>query len=292
VDRVDLMLIGAQKSGTTSLYEYMLQHPKLVFSSVKEVTYFIDPEFYALGDDYYHSFFPDKAGATLVAGGHVHMLASRDAPARVLKYNPEMQFIVVVREPVARAWSAYNYALQNGWESNEVGILDALDLEEERLNSGDHRQKFDLAYFNNGLYWKHLTHWLLYFPRERFLILKAADLRNDPDATLAKVWHFLGIDDSVHVDVSREFNRASRVRWRWINEITFRRTSRLKKVFRILMPIKLRMWVRSRVIPFLSRMNTVEVQPTELSYEIRVSIEPYFRDDLKKLDRDFSIRFG
>lgn len=290
--KVNLLLIGAQKSGTTSLYKYMLQHPALAFSSVKEITYFIDTDLHALGDDYYHSFFPDTTGATVVASAHVHMLACREAPARVLDYNADMKFIVVLRNPVTRAWSAYNYALQNAWESKDIDFMEALSLEENRLSSDDHRQKYDLAYFYNGLYWQHLTNWLRWFPQEQFLIVESSGLRQAPDATLKRVWNFLGVDDAVDVDTSLQFNRAGRARWRWVNKIIFNKKSRLKDTLRSLVPGRIRIWIRSRVIPLVSRMNTVEVQSTELPTEVRAAIEPYFRDDLEKLERDFSIKFN
>lgn len=292
MSKVGLMLIGAQKAGTTSLYQYLLQHPQIEFSSVKEITYFIDSALYARGEDYYHAFFTEGLRGEVVAGVHVHMLPSDDAPARVYAYNPKMKLVVLLREPMARAWSAFNYAVQNGWEASDTGILESMELEDERRRSRDHRQIYDLAYFYNGLYWRHLSRWLRYFPREQFLILKSSDLRNDPQATLARAWEFLEVSDSVYVDTSREFNKAGRVRWQWINKIRFSKTSRFKSALRALLPGKVGIWIRSRVLPAVSRMNTVETAPIEPPAEFKAVAERYFRGDLEKLDRDFSIRFN
>ena len=106
--KVNLLVIGTQKAGTTSLYEYIRQHPDIYFSDVKEVTYFVEDALYSKGEDYYHSFFTKIENEKIIASSYVHMLPCKKCPGRVKEYNPDMKFIVMLREPVSRAYSAYN----------------------------------------------------------------------------------------------------------------------------------------------------------------------------------------
>ncbi len=110
----------------------MNQHPEIAFSRVKEVTYFVDDHLYAKGPAYYHSFFPAADHDSKIVSGYVHMLACQKAPERVRKYNPDMTFIVLLRNPVHRAWSAYQDARQMGWEKDGVSFSDALSAEDQR----------------------------------------------------------------------------------------------------------------------------------------------------------------
>ncbi len=288
--KVGVLLIGAQKAGTTSLYRYMGQHPDIVFSRVKEITYFIDEEHYARGEGYYHEFFPATVGNRVVASSHVHMLASEAAPERVRKYNPGMRFVVLLRHPSERAWSAYNYAKRNGWEKDDIDIMAALQLERSRLGSSSHRDWRDLAYGFNGLYASHLSRWLEFFPREQFLILRTVDLNTDPKSCLEQVWKFLSLRNDVTIDVSRQYNRAGRARWPWINKLLFDRDSSLKAGLRKIFPVRTRVWFRSVVVPQLKRMNSVDARSDPLADDVREWLDAYFRDDLAALDERFGIR--
>ena len=288
------MLIGAQKAGTTSLYQYISQHPQIEFSRVKEVSFFIDPVHFARGTDYYHTFFQNNAGDagdTVVAGCHAQMLSCADAPDRVLQYNPQMKFIVILRDPVNRAWSAFNYAKAKGWEPGDTKFPDALDLEPERLQSMEHRNRHDLVYLYNGLYWRHLTNWMKNFNKDQFLILRSRDLRDDPDGCLEQIWRFVGVEADIHCDTSREYNRASRPRLLWINEFLSSKTSRIKTALRWLLPGRLRVWIRGRVIPAVKNANEIEIDAVTMPGEYRFRLDDYFQDDLEKLATDFDIRF-
>ena len=163
-NKVNLMIIGSQKSGTTSLYEYMKQHPNIYFSEVKEVTYFTDDLSYKKGELYFHSYFKKYVNEKIIASSDVHILPSKEAPIRIKKYNRNMKFIIVLREPVSRAYSAYNYAIKNSWEDSRNSFLDTIGLENDRVRD----KKYNLMYFENGKYYKHITYWYKFFPEKNF----------------------------------------------------------------------------------------------------------------------------
>src|SRR5689334_4503511 len=126
--KVNAMIIGAGRSGTTTVYEYLKQHPEICFSITKELHYFSIPELYARGEQYFHSLFPDYKDQKIVATADTYLLMDRDAPKRIKEYNPGMKFIIVLREPVARAYSNYNYSVNFGHEKKDISFLDTINL--------------------------------------------------------------------------------------------------------------------------------------------------------------------
>ena len=187
--KVNLLIIGAQKAGTTSLYEYIKQHPDVYFSEIKEITYFVVDKYYQKGIEYFHSFFSKYSSEKIIASSYVHMLPSLDAPERVLEYNKDMKFIIMLRDPVSRAYSAYNYAKQNGWENDNISFIDSLESESMRKNNN----QIDLLYFYNGLYSSHIDNWTSRFLSTQFLIITDTELRNDSKNVLSRVTSFLNI---------------------------------------------------------------------------------------------------
>ena len=284
--KVDFLIIGAQKAGTTSLYRYISQHYDVYFSEVKEVNYFVLNHLYEKGESYYHSYFRGYRNQKTVGSAYVHMLPCHRSAARVKAYNPRMKLVVMLREPVERAWSAYQYALRNGWESPGHRFPDCIQLEGPRLT----KEQYDLVYFYNGLYHLHLQHWLSNFPREQVLLIRLSDLQTEPAKTLAAVFNFLGLDP-ISIDTSARFNEASNVFSTGLQKAMLTK-GRRGRLLKNMIPQRVKVFVRSRIFPLIYRLNTrlVEDQP-ELSEEDRLLVTPLFKEDLEKLRRDFGISF-
>jgi len=196
----DFLVLGAQKAGTTALYEYLRRHPQISGPSWKEVSFF--DRHWARGESWYRGNFPNVARTR---GKHVgeaspsyvfHPLA----PQRVQEVVPEARLIVLVRNPVDRALSQYNHEVALGREP--LSFEEALDAEEERLRGEQERMAADPRYFSRewwshtykarGRYAEQLERWLAVFPREQLLVLPSDDLGSDPARAHAQVLEFLG----------------------------------------------------------------------------------------------------
>jgi Sulfotransferase domain len=196
----DFLVLGAQKAGTTALYEYLRRHPQISGPSWKEVSFF--DRHWARGESWYRGNFPNVARTR---GKHVgeaspsyvfHALA----PQRVQEVVPEARLIVLVRNPVDRALSQYNHEVALGREP--LPFEGALDAEEERLRGEQERMAADPRYFSRewwshtykarGRYAEQLERWLAVFPREQLLVLPSDDLGSDPARAHAQVLEFLG----------------------------------------------------------------------------------------------------
>lgn len=111
VVRPTAVIIGAQKGGTTALFEYLSAHPLVCPPSEKEINFFMCPSLYAQGHGFYHQYFPKKADdneRAMSIDASPNYLVSRDAAQRIYEYDPQMKIIALLREPVARAYSAWH----------------------------------------------------------------------------------------------------------------------------------------------------------------------------------------
>jgi len=286
--KVNLLIIGTQKAGTTSLYEYIRQHKDIYFSDIKEVIYFVNDKLFDKGEEYYHSFFTKIENEKIIASAYVHMLPSKKAPKRVQAYNPNMKFIVMLREPISRAYSAYNYAIKNGWEDSNNSFEDTLTLEPKRVED----EEYDLMYFENGMYYKHLTYWEQFFPKENFLLIKDSELKEDAKKVVERVCSFLNIENLVdEIDTSKEFNKAGKVRFKFLQSFLLSKDSKIKTIFGYLFPRRLKVWIRANILKKVYKFNQVNQQNTPLDKNIREQLKKLFYEDSKNMKERYNIEF-
>lgn len=197
-----LLIIGAQKSGTTSLFSYLVQHPDVLASLRKEVHYF---DFnYDRGVTWYRAHFPyahQLRNGTLTLDASPYYLAHPLVPQRAARLLPDIKLIALLRNPVDRALSHYQHEVRGGRES--LPFADAIDRESERLAGEEDRLRDEPGYYSlnhhrysytrRGLYIEQLRRWMEYFPRSQLLVLQSEWLFREPLAAIARVHHFLGL---------------------------------------------------------------------------------------------------
>jgi hypothetical protein len=286
--KVDFLIIGTQKAGTTSLFQYLLQHHEIYFSEVKEVNYFVVDHLYARGEKYYHSFFSGFKNQKVIGSAFVHMLPCLKAIDRVYHYNPNMKFIVMLRNPIDRAVSSFKYAIRNGWEDSSTTIMSALKLEQDRLK----QEEYNLTYFYNGLYNLHLTNWMKKFPKENFIILKQEDLQNAPQQTMDALFNFLHVTNR-SIDTSNKYNVASGVHNRNLQKFMLAKRNPVSRILGAIMPQQTKVYVRSKIFPIIYRINTNKVKetPVSISEKEQEQLKQYFKLDQEALRSNFNIHY-
>lgn len=205
----DFIIIGGKKCGTSSLYNYLLEHPNVAGAFRKEV-HFFDNRTGGDGTLRYRAYFPTSAykrhvkrsrGLDLLTGEATpYYLFYPLAPARVLKTVPNVKLIALFRDPVDRAYSHYHHEVRNGTET--LSFEEAIEREAERLSgewekighgaydSLSHRR---YSYLSRGVYVDQLKNWRACFPEEQLLILRSEDLFADTSAVLEMTAGFLGL---------------------------------------------------------------------------------------------------
>ncbi len=207
------LLIGAAKCGTTSLYAHLAQHPSFAAARTKEV-YFFTNTFRAnpvrRTTVWYRTQFPTGAarariraatGAFATGEATPCYLFHPLAPARVRAVTPDAKLIVLVRDPVAMAYSFYQMKLRGGIET--LSFEDALDAEERRTAGEVERlaqepnyysvARDHFAYLARARYAEQLERWLEHFPRDRIAIYAAERFKADPAGVVRDAQAFLGL---------------------------------------------------------------------------------------------------
>jgi len=192
--RVDFLVAGAQKAGTTALFDYLSELPALELPSAKEAHFFDDEQRVDWNaPDYgaYHALFSNPA--RLWGEATPIYLYWPNALERIRAYNPAMKLILLFRDPVERAWSHWKMEYARGKESEPFAWCireGRARMAEAEPYPGFHRV---YSYVERGFYGRQLARAQELFPREQILILQSQDLRRDPMSTIAAVSRFLGV---------------------------------------------------------------------------------------------------
>lgn len=209
----DFLIIGVAKGGTSSLFSYLEQHPDMQLSREQEIHFFAS--FYERGINYYRSFFPFKNSEKLTGESSPYYFLHPQVPARVKKDLPHAKIILLLRDPVKRAYSNYNMVKGVDWVDS---FEEAVQIEKDRITPHHEKMKVDPSYKNQhhqtfsyvtrGFYYSQLQNWLEHYDLSEMLILKSEDMFENPKSTLAKVYHFLGVEEVFPEDLRPRNNRV------------------------------------------------------------------------------------
>lgn len=197
--KVDFMIIGAQKAGTTSIAAQLSEHPGICFCRVKEPSYFNQAGDWEAGLSGYHQLYVPEDGQ--ICGEASTLYTSlpqwQDTHSRLYAYNPELKLIYIMRHPVERAISNYSHRLVRGLVKAppEVAIFE------------------DPAYINRSRYKVQITPYLELFKRERILLLVFEEYVADQHRTLQAIAEFLGVSSEGFERVSRTPQHRSVGEW-------------------------------------------------------------------------------
>ncbi len=202
-------LVGAQKAGTTSLIQYLVAHPQVVAPKWKEIAFFSDATKYKNGIEWYRSHFetrkqpllrkkkPDNGISGDASANHFESL---EAPERLKAHYPKGKIVILLRNPVDRAFSQWKMATRYGFE--KLSFEEALAQENERLDFAQENvlPKFGhdyifqkLAYRSKGIYARYLKAWLDAFDRDQILIIQSEKMHSEAEKVYADVLNFLDL---------------------------------------------------------------------------------------------------
>ena len=191
---VSFAICGTQKGGTSALDVYLRGHPNICMAEKKEV-HFFDNEDAFRNDlpDYsqYHSVFNPHSASQILGEATPIYMYWRDAPQRMWQYNPDFKLIVLLRNPIERAYSHWNMKCALGTETLSFG--EAIQREAERCREALPYQHRVYSYVDRGFYLEQLRRIWSFFPEEQVLVLKSDELKCQPLETLQKVFEFVNV---------------------------------------------------------------------------------------------------
>jgi hypothetical protein len=288
----NFLVIGAAKSGTTSLYHYLRQHPMVFMSDRKEIRFFnhyhAAPSYTGPGADTiyrnlvsdvdeYESLFA-RAAHFSARGEASNYLASPESAARIRHYIPDVRIIALLRNPAERAFSQFTANRRDGFEPEE-DFEWALELEAERrrLNWGP-----PWYYRGNGYYYQGLKEFYKLFPSEQIKVVLTEDMQNDAIALCREIFQHLGVDQSFTPATSTRYNVSGIPRARLLYRMLAGPT-RINRLGKRLLSKPLRSRIRSGTID----KGMVKIP---LPLELRLKLQEDYREDTLRLqellDRD------
>jgi len=225
----DFLLIGTQRGGTNALYHYLQTHPRIKPATTPD-THFFDKKFNK-GLAWYRGHFPTwleryyaqhlRQEAFLTGEACSSYLFYPRAPLRVAEALPHVKLIILLRNPVDRAYSQYFHAVELGHET--LPFEEAIRDEEERTarerakimqNANYYSDIYThRSYLSRGVYVEQLRAWMGLFPREQFLILKSEDFYADPVTAFKQVSTFLNLIEAEPQLRKRDYKQYSHNRY-------------------------------------------------------------------------------
>jgi hypothetical protein len=214
---IDTYLIGAQKSGTSSLGEYIGEHPQVLKTDALEFGYFVADEQYKRGYDWaYRYYFDDQqpGPAQRILAKSASLYANEKGLTRLYQHNPACQLLLVLRNPCDRAFSSFlmEYNAGNPLTNNFSEYLQNYFAAQEQRQPP--YRVLDRVVIDYGKYDEHLANVLQYFPRDQLYVLVLEEFRQSPRSWLADIYNFLGIDASYEPEWQQQHNQATMVRSR------------------------------------------------------------------------------
>jgi len=223
----NFMIIGAGKSGTTSLYEYLKEHPEVYMSPVKETNFFAvegetlvdakaDPNQmnhypWSITDRAaYEDLFKDVKGEKAIGEVSPMYLYTPEAARKIKATIPNVKLVVILRNPIDRLYSRYlHLARENRLPSHDFS--DALDKNSIWWKRNDLVQE--------GLYFKHLSIYFELFDQSQLKVFTYDELRKNPKKVIAELYDFIGVDATFQPDMSAEYNVSGFIKNKFADQL-------------------------------------------------------------------------
>lgn len=275
--RLDFLIIGAQKSGTTTLHHALRGHPALQLPLVKEIEFFFNDELYQRGPAALRPYFSaDIRPGTKLGLSHVkNMFYHEITVPRIKTHNPDLKLIALLREPASRACSAF-------WQKRRIGREKAPDLAAalEREWPGDRAAD---SYLSHGLYAEQLLPFIDCFGRRNLYVALFEEFITNPKKILNQIAVFLGVRPfSDEAAVPRLHNRAALPRRPWL-ESFFRSQAGWKKLYKKLLPESWRLRLVRPLVYRLQERNLQEIAYPPIDAETAARLADFYREPNRRL---------
>src|SRR6266478_1886971 len=193
LERSDFILAGAQKSGTTALHYFLSRHPDITMGDQQEMHFFDSDAMFISDVDYeqLHKHYPLVAQSKIAGDCTPSYLYHEPAAERIWRYNPEIKLLILLRNPVDRAFAHWNMQRFKGREP--LDFFDAVREEQARIAGAPPTEARRFAYVDRGFYGQQLARLFKFFPRKQVKAVKFEEFRNKQREPLVSIFSFLGL---------------------------------------------------------------------------------------------------
>lgn len=249
----DFFIVGAPKSGTTSLYHYLKEHPDIFMPDIKEVNFFSSNEITSQNlyyknqvvidnKDDYLNLFKNTNPEEITGESSVSYLFYPEVAKKIKKFNPNAKIIIVLRNPVYRAFSHYLMDFNEGYFDKSFG-----DIFNKKSSEQIKSKQFKLFFqqvFELGLYYSQVKRYLEVFPRENVFIIFQEDLRENTESIIKDLYSFIGVNNDFSPVISKKHNTYSVPSNKFLKSIY--RNSKLRSLLEQLLPRATKNFLRKK----------------------------------------------
>ena len=281
----NFLIVGASKSGTTALYYYLKQHPEISFPNLKEPKYFssINEKFphKGIGDTSVDKYVVKSFNEYCTLFDNIENIRVGEASPDTIYYHEktseriketlgDIPIVIILREPVKRAFSAYMYLKRDSRE--KLSFIDGLKEEEKRLSDN---WDFIWGYKRCGLYHDQVKTFMDKFTNVKIVLQE--ELKNQTTTILEDIYSFLNVDVTFKTDVSINYNESG-IPNNWISKFLLSRNNIVSTVIREIM---------KKVIPrnLLEKVASKSLDKSVISDKEIEYLNPYFYDDICMLEK-------
>jgi len=278
-----MMIIGVQKAGTTSLKNYLSQHPHIESHIQTEFSYFTDLNEYSKGYDFAFKKYvsnKDVRSDTKVIAKNAVIYASERELQLLHEHNPDVIIVLILRNPVDRAYSAYNMekTFNSDWmESRFENLVEIIDNKE-------FDNYFYRLFIKLGLYSEYLETIYKYFPKQQVKIFLFEDFKKDPLKVCRILFNSLGLSADYTPDISVIHNKTAKTKSKaagkfldWLRD----NNNYFKRFFKFVLPHDTFINLSYKLIE-LNKSKTKMISP--LNERVKSRLEDYFRPYNKKIE--------
>jgi hypothetical protein len=282
----NFFIVGAAKAGTSSLYNYIAQHPDVFMPELKEPHFFSEWRSPALeidSMDEYLRLFEEAPENARVGEASTSYLASAAAAQRIRRFNPNARIIIVLRNPIDRAYSQYWNHVRDNMES--LSFEEALQAEPERIREG---KWHGFYYVEGGRYAKQVARYMDAFGRDSVRVYLFEDLSQDALGVCRDVLSFLRVDPSYPINPNRTYNRGGPQKSVLLSKLTYGGIALTREVQKALgtgeSVRRSPLFARLRgVKEWLQERNTKRAP--EMKAETKRMLRRAYREDILRLER-------
>jgi len=197
--KVNFLIVGTQKAGTTALFEGLRNHPEIYMPEIKELHFFDNDDFFLkphVDYSFYESRFNFNSRVKLYGEATPSYMFWAPCMKRIWNYNKNMKLIAVLRNPITRAFSHWNMQVERKIEEHD--FYWCIKNERERLKNATPTDTRKYSYSERGLYAKQIERILHFFEREQLLFIKYEEFLENQASTMEQILNFLNVSSIDH----------------------------------------------------------------------------------------------
>lgn len=282
---LSLMIVGAQKAGTTALKDLLSSHFEVLGHPQAEFAYFSDLATYtedAPAVFKRHFTIGDKSTSKVMIAKNANLYYDPDALSRLQQFNPSCKIVFIIRNPVDRAISSYRMEKFNGWMKSEVNVL------REGLNDDEGETNARKFFINLGDYLPHYMNMLEHFDRDNIIVIRYEDFKSKPQEVSQSLFSMIGVDHSIKLDTSIRSNVTTKSRSKTASSfLTWLKSER--NIFKITVRKIVPYGFYTRIGQALTNANRSTESLESVPEEIKAALHSYFHDKNIQLGQELGM---